>query len=284
MKSNLALQLALLALTSYSMKSFAVECNVKVPIPAGQIEVKYAGGCKDGLASGEGKYSWSRVDKATGEKVVAQVSGTFLNGVPNGESKTVSSNGAWTVGTFRDGNRVDTVAVFNDDGVRIGILFKEGKQVGLCRADTAQPRCTPELQKLLSLRQPPGSQTTSSLLAQLVGGSSQPFDPSVGTTEKASFQVVGSGPISGESAGRACARPLSKGDTSKISHLQFFPPVDASSLGGSDAAMVNTKVGQVYPVMVRARNISALTNIQNNRRGFIYKNAYGEWICVTGGM
>lgn len=169
MNVNLAFIATLISVISFPSGSFAAECSVTLNNPAFQIESNYSGDCKDGMANGKGEYSWSRIDKKTNKKVVGKVSGMFLNGVPNGELKTVISDGTWSVRNMRDGKTADSITVLDDNGVRVGTIFKNGVQVGLCRADKFQPRCTPELQKLLVLNVPPESLTSSSISTETDG-------------------------------------------------------------------------------------------------------------------
>ncbi len=144
MKLNFAGPVVVVAVALYTVTSLAAECRVAIPYyPQGKIETPYSGGCKGGMADGTGKYSFSVVDKDTNTTVVTKVSGTFSNGKINGEGRLVSSNGSWEVGTYQEGNRWNITSVGFTKGVRFGTIFRDGKQVALCREDIEQPRCPP---------------------------------------------------------------------------------------------------------------------------------------------
>lgn len=121
--------IAIFLFSQSGVTAYAADCIVKIAGPESQFVEKYSGGCKDGMAHGQGRLAIRVMNPTTNEQMVAKISGAFLNGALNGIGKYVYSNGTWIVGNFRDGKTVDLTRVLVDKGgVQVGYVLEGGKQ------------------------------------------------------------------------------------------------------------------------------------------------------------
>lgn len=120
-------------------------CKINRP---SNIVSPYKGGCKDGLAEGQGSYSYL-APTPDGDKLTG-ISGEFRHGELNGNA-TVTMPESVSKGEFREGRAWNTIVRGVDGkGVRYVGQVRDGVPDGVCRADAREEKnCIDRLRKLL---------------------------------------------------------------------------------------------------------------------------------------
>lgn len=105
------------------------------------IESPYRGGCKDGLADGQGSFTYFIMYEGT--KLVSSVKGEFRHGKMNGNGTIVQQDRVLE-GEFRENNIWNAIVRgVGKDGIKWASQFREGALTATCRADgKGEQNCT----------------------------------------------------------------------------------------------------------------------------------------------
>ena len=161
----------------------AQQCKVEPPETGGKIDVPYVGGCKGGLAEGNGEFSFTvgsppRVEfyKVKGIFVGGKLNGkativvnfgkgtrvgTFSNNQLNGYAKTTGTDGSWDEGTWVNGQRWDQKAVYNDIK-RVAVWVKGVQTVGCSTDPKHENYCSDSIRAEFGVIEPAGSKSLAS--------------------------------------------------------------------------------------------------------------------------
>ncbi len=94
------------------------------------IVTAYTGGCKNGLADGQGSYKYSSINDPN---VTFSVNGKFRNGKLNGNA-TITSSQTSERGEFRENVQWNTIyKAVDDKGVPFEYQFRKGEIFASCR-------------------------------------------------------------------------------------------------------------------------------------------------------
>jgi hypothetical protein len=131
------------------------DCKV-FPVPMGgsntSIVTPYNGGCKGGLANGQGSYTFSGTNNDG--TVVGNVKGEFREGKLNGDvTITMTQPDRVLEGEFRENRTWNTIVRgVGKDSVRYAVQVRDGVNIATCRSDGNFERNCTDRDRLLGTR------------------------------------------------------------------------------------------------------------------------------------
>lgn len=125
------------------------DCEVILGYPGQSIAIPYKGGCKDGLADGQGSYTYSY---KLAPEMQTTVSGTFRNGKLNGHA-TFNQSGLISEVEEQENGIVNGIyRAVDPKGNRYAVEYRNGVLIARCSADGQREQNCIDRDKLLGTR------------------------------------------------------------------------------------------------------------------------------------